>query len=355
MRLTPVLDHRANNFDFLRFAAASLVLYSHCFALTGAGGREPLVQLTFGDYSLGGLAVRVFFVISGFLVMQSWLRRPHLTAFSGARFLRIFPALVVALVYCIVVGSIVTTLPAREYFAHPQTLEFFWHNLRMRTEYFLPAVFEHNVEARAVNGSLWSLPFEVRAYVVVLVLGAIGLLRRPALGLFAWLGAASLIVLWPAAWGNGDHDRQVMNLCACFVAAALVAILPRLDRVLLPIAAASLASLPFVIHKGLFADVAMNAFLVSGTLGFARLKVPGLASFGRFGDFSYGMFLYAFPTQQVIAWLTDTRAPYAMLALAFPATLVLAVTSWYVIERPFLRLKRRLDPRPDPATRQAAV
>src|SRR5436190_947427 len=101
MTRVPAVDHRTNNFDFLRFVAASLVLYSHCFALTGMGGHEPLTRLTHGDYVFAGLAVRVFFVISGYLVMQSWLRRPRLVAFTGARCLRIFPGLAVALAYCV--------------------------------------------------------------------------------------------------------------------------------------------------------------------------------------------------------------------------------------------------------------
>ena len=74
------MTHRENNFDFIRFLAASLVLFSHSYALTGMGGAEPLVRFTGGHYTFGGLSVRVFFVISGFLVCQSWIRRPQVAA-----------------------------------------------------------------------------------------------------------------------------------------------------------------------------------------------------------------------------------------------------------------------------------
>jgi len=337
------VDHRANNFDFLRFVAASLVLYSHCFALTGMGGAEPLVRLTMGEYAFGGLAVRVFFVISGYLVMQSWLRRPRIIVFAGARCLRIFPGLALALAYSVAVGAIATTLSFSEYWSHTQTHEYFWHNLTLQTEFFLPGVFEHNLAPRAVNGSLWSLYYELRAYVVVLALGVAGLFFRRWIGAVAWIAAASLIVMWPQAWGIVvADDWPVINVFACFIVAALVALVPQLQRSLGWIALVSVIAVPLAFRFG-GRDVAIDALLVSGTLWFARRRLPGVAAFGRFGDFSYGVFLFAFPTQQLIAWLTATHEPYLMLAIAFPATVALAALSWHLVERPCLALKRHLE------------
>jgi peptidoglycan/LPS O-acetylase OafA/YrhL len=349
------VDHRANNFDFLRFVAASAVLYSHCFALTDRASSEPLVRLTHGQYVFGGLAVRVFFVISGYLVMQSWLRRPRVLVFASARCLRIFPGLALALAVSVVMGSVATTLPLAEYWTHPQTRQYFWHNLLLRMELFLPGAFGHNAALGTVNGSLWSLYYEVRAYSAVLGLGAAGLFQRRWLGVLAWVGAASLIVLWPTAWGvvAADHS-SVVNAYACFIAAALVALLPEVERWLGWVALAAVVAVPIAFHLG-GRDMAVDALLVSGTLWFGRRRLPGIAAFGRFGDFSYGIFLYAFPTQQLIAWLAGTREPYAMLALAFPAVLALAAVSWHLVERPSLALKRRVDvPRLD-ALRAAAV
>lgn len=88
---------RNNNLNLLRFIAASLVIYTHAFGVTGHGAAEPLVQLC--GLSLGSWAVDVFFVVSGFLVTKSWYRREDLVGFLYARFMRIFPALWVAVFF----------------------------------------------------------------------------------------------------------------------------------------------------------------------------------------------------------------------------------------------------------------
>ena len=339
------VDHRANNFDFVRLVAATLVLFSHCFAVTGMGGAEPLVRLTSGQYhTFGGLAVRVFFVISGHLVTQSWLRQSRAIYFVSARVLRIFPALALALVYGVLIGAAVTTIPWREFWSSPETLDYVWSNLLLDTRFFLPGVFEANLYPRAVNGAIWSLHFEVYAYGIVLVLGVLGMFSRRWLGALGWLVAAVLIVAWPQAWGMiVANDWPVINLCACFVAAALVALFPETERWLGWIAVGTVVALLAIGIRPGATDIAVDALLIAGTLWFARRRIPGIATIGRFGDFSYGVFLFAFPTQQLIAWLTHTQSPYLMLALALPATLALAALSWHLVEKPCLRVKRHLD------------
>jgi peptidoglycan/LPS O-acetylase OafA/YrhL len=333
--------HGTNNFDVARFVAASAVLYSHCFALTAHGGDEPLVIATRGEFTFGGLAVRVFFVISGYLVTQSWLRNPRPAAFVAARVLRIFPALAVALAYCVLLGTIVTELPKFAFLTHADTWRFYWHNLLLQTEFFLPGVFRELPE-KAVNGSLWSLYYEVRAYLVVLAIGCVGLMRKRLLATMAWLGAAVLIVADGALWGiRTPDDWPVINAFACFVGAALLALYPQAARsrwLALPATIAAAAQ-PFALGTP-FSNWIMDLLLVTGTIAFAHWPLPRLARFGRYGDFSYGIFIYAYPTQQLIAWLGVSEAPYRMLALAYPLTLALAVLSWHCVERPCRDLKR---------------
>ena len=334
------VTHDPNNFDFVRFVASSAVLYSHCFAITAFGGDEPLVRLTRGEYAFGGLAVRVFFVISGFLVTRSWLRSPRLLAFVSARCLRIFPGLAVALCYCILLGAIATTLTMRDFLAHPDTFRFFWHNLILRTEFQLPAVFSKNPLPNAINGSLWSLYYEIRAYMVVILLGVLWLMRKRWLGTLSWLIAGSMIFLYRDFWGlNIDHDWPVINAYVCFVAGALVALNLQVLRWLGYVALLAAVLLPFLIGT-LLSNPVMDIFLVSGTLAFAQRPLPGVSSFGRYGDFSYGVYIYAFPTQQMLAWCGLTGSPFALFAAAFPLTLGLAIMSWYGVERPCLNLKR---------------
>ncbi len=335
------MTHRENNFDFIRFVAASLVLFSHSYALTGMGGAEPLVQLTGGHYAFGGLSVRVFFVISGFLVCQSWIRRPQVLPFVAARSLRIFPGFAVALAYAVLIGLCVGRLPPDAFLADPQTWQYFWRNLTMRTEFFLPGVFEDNIYPRAVNGSIWSLRYEVHAYAVLLGLGFLTLLRPRLDGVLAWAAATATIWLVPGLWGMASaNDVPVMNLFICFVLAALVALNPWVIRYLGWATVALALALPFA--TGQWLEYAVDALLCAFFLWFAHRPVPALRSWARYGDFSYGIFIYAFPTQQLIAvyHVTDQR-PLLMALLAFPATLALAALSWHLVEGPCQAAKRR--------------
>lgn len=173
---------RFNNFDFLRIAAAFLVLISHQYALNGL--PEPSVF----NMSLGTFGVLIFFSISGFLVSQSWRQDPHVGRFLVKRFLRIWPGLaVVTLIAAFVLGPMVSSLEWRAYFLQPELLDFL-RNLKVVTiRYVLPGVFEENIHPKAVNGSLWTIPLEVRCYFVLLFIGMIGLMKKPFLVLFGTL------------------------------------------------------------------------------------------------------------------------------------------------------------------------
>lgn len=366
LAVAPVIDgatarkvHRGNNFDFARFVAASLVLFSHSYSLTGRGGDEPLAQLTHGHFTFGGLAVRVFFVISGFLVCQSWLRRPQVAPFAVARTLRIFPGYAVALAFALLVGLAVTTLPPLDYLRSAETWRYFWNNLTMQIEFFLPGVFEQNAFPRAVNGSIWSLRYEVRAYLVVLALGVFMLLRPGLAGVLGWLAAALCVWYAPWVWGIVvANDIPAIHLCVCFAAAAIVALNPGLLRYLG--AAAAVSGLALLVQlvalrsgvvlvpgaSVLWTEWNVDMFLLSGLLWFVHRPLPVIRDWARYGDFSYGVFIYAFPLQQLIAWsLKPDGRPYTMMALAFPITLFAAWLSWRCVEAPALALKGRLGDR----------
>ena len=155
-----------NNFDLLRLFGAALVVYGHSYPLTGAAAPG------FAANPVGTIGVKIFFVVSGYLVAQSWVRDSHLVRFAVRRGLRIFPALtVVVLVSVFFLGPVFTSLPLDEYFPHPLTSAYL-RNIVLYISYALPGVFEHNTYPAAVNGSLWSLPAEFAMYLLTpLILG----------------------------------------------------------------------------------------------------------------------------------------------------------------------------------------
>ena len=97
---TTIDDHRQNNLDLIRFVLASLVIFSHSYPLTRgySQGLEPIAGLTGFQADGGTLAVNFFFVISGFLITQSWFASRSCDDFLRKRILRIFPGYIVAFI-----------------------------------------------------------------------------------------------------------------------------------------------------------------------------------------------------------------------------------------------------------------
>ncbi|RYG56248.1 MAG: acyltransferase, partial [Alphaproteobacteria bacterium] len=163
----PNSTHRADSFDLLRLIASLLVLWSHQHVLLGF--PEPAVSILQG--SIGTLGVTVFFAISGYLNALSLLRRQSVRSFLISRALRIYPALIICVLFCVILGAIITTDPAR--FFGLKTLKFLVQNSTLiGIEVRLPGVFETNIYRDAVNGSIWTLPMEIACYLGLAILGA---------------------------------------------------------------------------------------------------------------------------------------------------------------------------------------
>ncbi|KQO23846.1 hypothetical protein ASF11_22940 [Acidovorax sp. Leaf76] len=326
--------HPGNNFDAIRIVAATMVLYSHHFALTGQ--MEPSF---FGIHSLGGLAVTIFFVLSGYLVNASWQRDPNLWRFGLRRFLRIWPALTVAVVLtAYVLGAWVTQLPLTEYLTHRATANYL-QALGMKIHFVLPGVFENNPYRLGVNGSLWTIPIEVRCYIALGLAGLIGLLKyRPVL-----LLSIAVLIGWflvrsnPDVTGTVHHGRE---LSAFFLAgAALYTLEPYWRRrpvlwggaIALATAAvwaagwrhsALLLGLPFFI-------------IYAGTQTTAYIRRAG-----RWGDPSYGIYLFAFPIQQTVIQYGWPQLGFAgTLCISLAITVALAYASWHLVEKQALKFK----------------
>lgn len=327
-------NSRLNNFDFIRIVAAFLVLISHQYALSGLA--EPVL---FGGTSMGAFGVLIFFSISGFLVSQSWRQDPHIARFLAKRFLRIWPGLAtVTLIAAIVLGPVVSTLDWHTYFLKPEFMEFFRNLKIMSIRYLLPGVFEENIFPKAVNGSLWTIPLEVRCYLALLVIGSIGLTKRPILVL---LGSISFGIYY--FYFSPDPQNYQQHYGLYFLAGVCLDLFRNKweanPKYL--IAAAGMLSIAFYLLK---ADrVALLIWLPALVTLIGSRSTPILNKAGKYGDISYGLYIYAFPVQQTVLWAAARDFPFFLgLLIAAVITTLCAFLSWHLVEGPALGLKARL-------------
>jgi len=332
-----------DNFGVLRLGAATAVLVSHAFGLNGRA--DPLSAVA--GQTLGAAAVGVFFAISGFLVVGSWSRDPHLLRFLARRAKRIWPGLTVAVLFtAYVVGPLFTRLPVRDYLDSGGPHTYVLAKLVMlRADHLLPGVFTANPLATA-NGSLWTLPLEVQAYLGVAVLGLAGALRRGWLLRAAWLvsvGAAVLIEVFDISTVVSVFPQEVY-LVAVFLGGAVL--YRERDRVPLRGGFAAALIVAWLLTRGTVAQAAVGAAAFPYTCLWLALRTrPVLGRLVGRADLSYGVYLYAYPVEQAIrAGLGPSATPAITIALALPITGSLALVSWQVVERPWLRRARRPEP-----------
>lgn len=338
-------SHEQNNFDLIRVVAAFCVVCSHQYALNGL--REPSVL---NVHSLGGFGVLLFFSISGFLVMQSWESDPNALRFSAKRFLRIWPGFAVVITLtALVLGPFISTLSLSEYYAHPVVKDYF-NNLKFSLRDQLPLTFVGNALPTAINGPIWTIPLEVKCYLALGVLGIAGLLRqRWVVTLLTAAAVFAYAILEP----RGDtivnglqwapEQRFLLEFGLFFFAGVIIykfRVVASRKRAYVVLAACwAIAGIAFVFDRALLAFwlVVPITTLLVGTA-----STPYLRRIGRYGDISYGLYIYAFPVQQTLIWLYKDKLPWTTLfLLVLVVTVSLAFASWHLVEKRALRLKPR--------------
>ncbi|WHZ19109.1 MAG: hypothetical protein OJF55_001258 [Rhodanobacteraceae bacterium] len=337
--LTNICAHR-NNFDAVRLLAALLVLCSH--QLFFLGRSQPEI----GGHTLGELAVMMFFVISGYLVAESWYRDPHVVRFLLRRFLRLWPALAVATLVIALASALVTSLSLHDYFrGGGVTWLFVVHNLQLRIVYGLPGVFADGASAArsAVNGSWWTIPVEMKCYLGLALLGLIGLRRR----WFSVIALAAVSVLYVQSLPGHPKGNAAHNLRFLYIGFFLTGVCARqfFTNILTHRVAWSGAALALLVGAVVAGRTDAVTWIVLAPLVLiaGSLSVPGVRAAGRFGDLSYGIYVYAYFVQQLsIRYWPGVRFPAATLAVSMIATAALAWCSWHAVEAPALGLKRHL-------------
>lgn len=324
---------RGNNFNLLRFVFASMVIFAHAPELIHGDRRGELLTMLFGTISFGELAVDSFFILSGYLIYQSWCTRPRIAAFIANRVLRIFPGFVVAALICaLVVGP---AFGAVDYFDKFNWRAFFVGLTRLGFA-GSPGAFA-GTNYPALNGPLWTIPWEFKCYLLVAACGVLGLFRRGWLWPVVFLMCAVTYLgvgLGVVSFSSDYYYRlgMVFSAGACFYH----------FRYLIKWEA-RWAVLAFVLLSVLLFFGAVAEFAVAVLWGYVILyfalhaKVMGF--FNKLPDVSYGVYLYAWPLNKIVLWFApDIDVLLSVLVVLFLSSCAGAL-SWYLVEKPFLAFK----------------
>jgi peptidoglycan/LPS O-acetylase OafA/YrhL len=331
------LLRKKDNFLVLRIIAASLVIYGHAPHLAPAVSNVDIfVRMGWGHYS-GDIAVDAFFLISGFLVTGSYIRQNDLYKFAKARFLRVFPAFLLNVsVLALVYGAIFTTYSLGEYYRSSGTWDYILVNLKYSSNmvWSLPGVFDHGMKASTINGSQWTLPAEIRMYVLLGVLGGAGVLFSKRFASFLLIALVILAQFHPEFFPlNPDWFRPggfFLLGVLCYLHKDNISL--RLDLVVALVLLAVLTH-----HLSTYALTFPLA--LAAVVFFMAYRLQPLTILDRYGDPSYGIYLWGWPAQQVVAYLV----PSANIAIHTLLALLIAISagyaSWNFFERHMLRFK----------------
>lgn len=334
---------RANNFDATRLLAALAVVFSHSFLIAeGSEANEPFVRLTGNQCILGLVGVFVFFVISGYLITASYCRRPAPLDFAARRALRILPALVVNMLVCaLLLGPLVSHLRLDAYLASPELRLFCRKVLTLDPGPLqLPGVlFADNPVGLLVNGSLWTLRYEAMMYAMVVLLGMAGLLRLSVAVALTALGIAA-VGCERALTPFGDIAEWAW-LLGFFASGMVLYFLRQRIGFRARYALLAVAGLALFVWLGRFIMLFPlgGAYLV---IWFARRHDRWLDYSRYAGDLSYGLYIYGWPAEQLVMWLSGGQARWwqvflGSLLIALPA----AWLSWHIVEKWALHRRRR--------------
>lgn len=338
-----ITDGHDNFFTPLRFIFAYLVLVGHAFVVVGGhSDSEPHV---FFHFTFSFLAVNLFFIASGFLVTKSMLYREEVASFSSARFLRIYPGLIAhVLLMMFIFGPLTTGLPLKDYFTHPDLwIQPFIVLPFIESSMHLPGILPNNSEHQA-SAALWTLRYEILAYIGTLIAFLLGLLKH------RWMLLAQFVVFavaLPAAHLTGVFEslpatfQSLLRFGVCYgLGAAIYGYRDVINFRFLMI--------PFLfVVTALTNGTAIFEVMTMSTLGYllfwlAYVKIPKLNWLQKVSDVSYGLYIYHWAVLQGVFMVWPTANVWQLILVSSPIAIGLSILSWRLVEKPALKLKDKL-------------
>jgi peptidoglycan/LPS O-acetylase OafA/YrhL len=259
-----------------------------------------------------------------------------------SRILRIWPAFLIAIIVSALIAAYSSQLPLNEVI--PSITKYITHNAKILTpiQYNMADAFSNNPFKNAVNGSLWTLPWEIRVYILTLILGFLGILSsRATANTFIFVGLIALYQIKRlGALPTGWDSESVIYMLACYLIGKFAATNRNClgnTKILMAIFASYVLLRSFVPDSKVWCQI----LLISGAI-YAIATHKFLAIKDTDIDLSYGVYIYSFPIQQLVAYLAPEITPTAMLLVAVPIILIAAAISWFIIEKPSMKLNCKI-------------
>ncbi len=349
--------YHENGFGALRLLFAALVIVSHATVLVdGDDHREILARIFGGPLLIGSVAVIGFFIISGYLVTGSLLNSRTAAAYLVKRIARIYPAYLVAFALTIlVVAPLAGALPP----ASPADIAKRLFDALALQPPWAPGAFKGS-HGSALNGSMWTISYEFRCYLILPLLGFAGVLRRrrlvfamtaillvltivfPMKPITAWVPLQVGRLTTPLAYALGEPHRDIRLVGAFLTGTCFYLYRDRLRFMPTTIVLAAIALIAglMVPSISVATTTAFGGFLVFAAAG----RASWLYRINNENDISYGVYLYAWPITKLLNWWWPSMHPLAIGLLTLAAACICGWASWLAIEKPVMTFVRRRAP-----------
>jgi peptidoglycan/LPS O-acetylase OafA/YrhL len=339
------LKRNINNFDFLRFLFALFVVISHAYALSGTPENGNwLCLITANQVNFSQLGLNGFFIISGYFIFQSLQRSKSLVEYFKKRFLRLFPALFMVLLLSVLMIPFVYsgTTPLLQNTS-------FWTYLPLNLSLYgfqgvVQGVFDTN-RYHAINGSLWTIRYEFSLYIA---LGILFFVRKykTIICLLLWFTFVLMYLFFVFGMERFGHSNlltlqgyEFFNLGTFFAAGSALASIKfeKWNSGLLLFFSVGILLIAF--YFGYY-NLVKHLFFSVVVLSIGFITIPFFSTFGKYGDMSYGIYIYSFPIQQIIMQFFHTQV-YHLMVLSIFTSIGLGFCSWHLIEKKALRFKKK--------------
>ena len=334
---------KANNFNLIRLLMAFLVILAHSpQMIDGNANREPL-RYIFGTLTFGQFAVDIFFLLSGYLILQSWEARPEILPFLKKRILRIYPAFIIAAFFSVFVfGALATPFPA-EYLSQISIFQFSTDLLTLKMPKSPPTFVGSFYPT--VNGSMWTIRYEFFCYLSIVLLGLLKVFDRKKLLIVVLIiftccsTAKNLGYLQLLGIPSDETTFPMFRFSSFFVAGNLFCLYRKNIRLEKRYASVAGLGLVLGLNFQVFAEISVVVFGSYLMFFLAFKNTNATAWINKLPDASYGFYLYGWPVAKLLIWKFPSINLYVLVTFTTVLAYFLGILSWYLVEQPALKLK----------------